>query len=346
MKAALCTGPRTIELREVPDPIPSDHDIILEVCSCGICGSDIRRWKEGPPSGIDGLIPGHEASGVVIQVGKNVKDFKEGDRLAIAPDIHCGRCYFCLRGKFNLCDELKFIGITPGYPGAFAEKLRLTEEVLRHGIVHRIPPGLSFSHAALAEPCCSVISCHKKLGDMLNTTIVIIGAGPIGCLHVVLAKACGARVFVSQRSEKRRKFVERFHPDAIVNPVDEDVVSRVRGLTNGLGADVVICANPVAETQTQAVEMVRKAGKVILFGGLPKADPMVTIDANRIHYGEIQLIGDFSYHPIVHQLALELLERHVIPADQIITHTYALDRIDEAFHAAAAGEGLKVMVNI
>jgi L-iditol 2-dehydrogenase len=106
----------------------------------------------------------------------------------------------------------------------------------------------------------------------------------------------------------------------------------------------VICANPVAATQTQAVEIVRKGGRVVLFGGLPKANPMVTMDANRIHYGEIEVVGAFSYHPTYHKLALDLLTRKVIPADLLVTHVYPLDQVSEAFETAASGQGLKVVV--
>jgi L-iditol 2-dehydrogenase len=118
----------------------------------------------------------------------------------------------------------------------------------------------------------------------------------------------------------------------------------VRQLTHGLGADIAVCANPIAATQTQAVEIVRKAGRVMLFGGLPKANPMTTLDGNRIHYGEISVVGAFSYHPTFHELALELLERKLIPSDLLITHTFDLEHIDQAFETAAGGAGLKVIV--
>jgi L-iditol 2-dehydrogenase len=136
----------------------------------------------------------------------------------------------------------------------------------------------------------------------------------------------------------------RFKPEALVDPFEEDLEAVVRELTHGLGADIVICANPVAATQTQAVEIVRKAGRVVLFGGLPKADPMTTLDSNRIHYGEIEVVGAFSYHPTFHELALDALHRGLIPADLLVTHTFPLDKIGEAFETAASGEGLKVMV--
>jgi L-iditol 2-dehydrogenase len=344
MKAAYLIGPKTVELRDVSEPVAPPGGLVLEVKACGMCGSDLRRWKEGPPQGVDGVIPGHEVGGIVVEAGKGLARFAVGDSLAIAPDVHCGRCYYCKRGLYNLCDDLRFVGIHPEFPGGLAEKLVLSEEVLVNGIVHRMPEGMSFAEGSLAEPSCSVIACHDRAGTGLGDTVVVMGAGPIGCLHIVVAKARGASVIVSQTSPTRRALAQRFGPLAVIDPTSEDLKSRVRELTNGVGADIVICANPVAQTQTEAVEIVRKRGKVILFGGLPKANPMVTLDSNRIHYGEIEVCGSFSYHPTVHETALDLIHRKIIPADLLVTHTFGLNEAGKAFEAAAAGEALKVVV--
>lgn len=344
MRTAYLTGPMRVALREVPEPAAPSGGLVLDVKACGICGSDLRRWKEGPPAGVEGIVPGHEAAGIVSAVGRGTTRYARGDYLAIAPDVHCGQCYYCRRGLYNLCNSLRFIGVTPGFPGALAQKLVLTEEVLTHGIVHPMPAGMSFIAASLAEPCCSVLACHQRAGTGLGDTVVVMGAGPIGCLHVVIAQARGARTIVSEPNATRRRLAERFQPLAIVDPAGEDLKARVQEMTGGVGADIVICANPVAQTQTQAVEVVRKRGKVLLFGGLPKASPLVTLDSNRIHYGEIEVSGAFSYHPAVHQLALDLIQRQVIPADLLVTHRFGLDESARAFETAAAGEALKVVV--
>jgi L-iditol 2-dehydrogenase len=336
-------GPRELEIREVPAPVAPDDGLVLQVKACGVCGSDIRRWREGPAPG-SVITPGHEVAGIVVEVGSRVTQYAPGDLLAVAPDVHCGRCHYCRQGTYNLCDDLRFVGITPGYGGGFAEKLLLSHEILTHGIVHPMPDALSFVDAALAEPCSSVLATHDKAGTSLDDVVVVIGAGPTGCLHAVVSQARGARVIVSQRSSTRREMARRFHPEAVVDPATEDLEAVVRELTGGLGATVVVCANPVAATQAQAVEIVRKGGRVVLFGGLPKADPMTMLDSNRIHYGEIEVVGAFSYHPSMHQLALELLARKVIPADLLVTHTYPLDQVAEAFETAASSKGLKVVV--
>lgn len=350
MKAGFLVAARTYEVREIPAPRAPVGGVVIAVEACGVCGSDLRRWREGPPSGAGsipgepGIIAGHEVSGTVVEVGAGVDAYQLGDRLAVAPDIHCGTCYYCLRGMYNLCDELHFLGISPGYPGGFAEQLVLTAEVLSLGIVHRIPDGLSSLHAALAEPMSSVLAAHDKAGTSLSDTVVVIGAGPIGCLHMAIAQARGARVILSQRSATRRALASRLGPDAVINPQEEDFVMRVRELTGGLGADLVVCANPVAATQAEAVRAVRKGGRVVLFGGLPKADPLTTLDGNIIHYGDIEVVGAFSYHPTMHALALDVLARGLVPADALITHTFPLAQVADAFETAAGGEGLKVVV--
>ena len=337
MKSAYLVGPQQFETREIHEPVAPADGLVLKTEACGVCGSDLRRWREGPPAGVKGIVPGHELAGTVVEAGKDVQRYAVGDRLAIAPDVHCGHCYYCQRGMYNLCDNLRLVGITPGYPGGFAE-------ILENGIVHQMPEGLSFAEGALAETLSSVLASHNKAGTSLDDTVVIMGAGPIGCLHIAVSKARGAYVIVSEPSQNRRDIAQRFEPDTIVDPFNQDLAEHVRQLTHGVGADIVICANPIAATQTQAVEIVRKAGRIVLFGGLPKADPMTTLDGNLIHYGEIEVVGAFSYHPTHHQSALELLSRKIIPVELMITHTLPLEKIGQAFEIAASGEGLKVIV--
>jgi L-iditol 2-dehydrogenase len=350
MKAAFLIGAKQFRVQEVPDPETPDDGLVLRVEACGVCGSDLRRWREGPAPGARslpdyaGIIAGHEVAGTVISAGNKVTQYRVGNRLAIAPDIHCGECYYCQRGLFNLCDELHFLGISPGYPGGFAEQMILTHEVLTLGIVHHIPEGLSTLHAALSEPASSVMACFQKAKTSLKDTVVVIGAGPIGCLLTSVAKAQGARVFVSELSVTRREMAAKFNPDAIIDPSQGDFVTRVRELTGGLGADMIICANPVASTQEEAVRAVRKGGRVVLYGGLPHANPMTSFNSNLIHYGEIEVVGAFSYHPTMHALALDALQRGIIPAEYLITHQFPLANISQAFDTAASGLGLKVVV--
>jgi L-iditol 2-dehydrogenase len=344
MKAAILVGPRRIEMRQVADPAVPDDGLVLDVRACGVCGSDLRRWKEGPPEGKADIVPGHEIAGVVRAVGPNLRGFSVGENLAVAPDVHCGRCYFCQRGLYNLCDNLRFIGIDAELGGGFAEQLALTADILTNGCVHRMPADMTFQEGALAEPVSSIVACHDKAGTSLNDTVVVMGGGPIGCLHIMVAKARGARVILSEPGKGRRTLAQRFGPAAVCDPFTEDLAARVRDLTEGVGADIVVCANPSAASQAQAVQVVRKGGRVVLFGGLPKANPLTMLDGNRIHYGEIMVVGAFSYHPMYHDQALDLIRLGVIDTG-VITHTFPLPQVEQAFAMADGGvDALKVMV--
>jgi L-iditol 2-dehydrogenase len=283
---------------------------------------------------------------MVAEVGPRVSGYAVGDRLAVAPDVHCLRCWYCSVGRYNLCDAMTMIGITPGFDGGLAEYCVLPATALAGGTIHRMPAALGFREGALAEPLSSVQACHEDIGTRLGDTVLILGAGPIGCLHTAIAHLRGARVVMSEPNPERRRMAQRFGPEAIVDPEHEDVVAAVRDLTGGLGADSAICANPVAATHQQAVAAVRKGGSVVLFGGLPKAAPLTQLDANRIHYDEIRVLGSFSYHPEYHRRALDLLERGQVDADAIVTHAFPLNEVDQAFRTVAHGEALKVMVMV
>ncbi len=342
MKVAVQTAPRTLELREVADPITPNDGLVLKVKAVGVCGSDLRRWRQGVDAAE--FVPGHEVAGVVESVGPAVTRYKVSDRLAIGPDIHCGECWYCQRGLYNICDNTQFMGITPAYPGGFAERIVLPAEALSRGIVNPIPERVSFEIAAMAEPCSSVLASHIKTNTSLNDTVVVIGAGPIGMLLVATAKARGARAFIVVRSESRREMAARFEPDAIIDLRTDDMIDKTLELTDGLGADIVICANPAVETQTAAVHMTRKGGKIVLFGGVPKSQPMMSMDSNLLHYGEREVIGAFSYHPTMHAMALDLYAQGAIPIERLITHRFPLDQVAEAFETANSGVGLKVVV--
>jgi L-iditol 2-dehydrogenase len=344
MKAAFFIAQQKIELRDIAEPNTPPDGLKIQVKACAVCGSDLRRWREGPVPGAPTVIPGHEIAGTVIEVGKNCAGFAVSDRLALGPDVHCGRCYYCQHGRYNLCANLILYGITPGFNGGLAERMILPHDLLTRGICHHIPAGLSDESAALSEPCASVIACHQSNGTTLGDLVVVLGAGPIGCLQTVIARAHGARVIVSEPNPIRRRIAEHFEPLVVVDPQKEDLKDVVYRFSNHIGADMVICANPVAASQQQAVEIVRKGGKAILFGGLPKATPMTTLDANRIHYNQIEVIGSFSFHPTHHALALDFLENGVIPAEKIITAVYPLERVQQAFEAVGDGNVLKIII--
>jgi L-iditol 2-dehydrogenase len=345
MRAAQLVAARAIELVEMPVPGCPDDGLLLRVHACGVCGSDLRRWQAGPAAGTT-TVPGHEFAGEVVEVGAAVAGHAVGERLAVAPDVHCLHCWYCSVGLYNLCDRMTMIGITPGFNGGLAEFCVLPAQVLAGGTIHPMPEALSYEQGALAEPLSSVQACHADIGTSLGDTVLVMGAGPIGCLHTAIAHLRGARVILSEPNEIRRRMATSFAPELVLDPTRQDVVAEVRAYTEGRGADSAICANPVAATHQQAVDAVRKRGTVVLFGGLPRSTPMTELHANRIHYDEIRVVGSFSYHPDYHRRALGLLEHGQIDPNMIITHRFSLTEIDEAFRTVAAGEALKVMIEV
>jgi L-iditol 2-dehydrogenase len=341
MRAAVFEGPERISVREVELTPCGDDDIVMKVYACGLCGSDIRNYKTGLKGNVKSQIMGHEFTGTVTELGSNVTGYKIGDSLAVAPDVSCGECWYCKRGLVNLCANHRMVGTH--WPGGFAEYVHLPKVVLARGMVHHIPEGLSLEDAALSEPASSVIAAQENAGVGLGDTVLIIGDGPIGCLHIDVARARGAsRVIMA--GLMRLKEAERFKPDLLIDAGSQDTVAEVLAFTDGLGVDVAIVANPVATTQAQAVKSVRKRGRVVLFGGLPKSAPETSLDGNLIHYGEIQVMGAFSYPAHIHQKALAIIKAGLIRPSMYFNMTTPLDDIASGFAAAATGKALKVLV--
>lgn len=341
MKAAVFEGIENIRIREIPIPECDDDGLIVRVEACGICGSDVRNFHTGLRHGVESQIMGHEIGGIVYKKGKLVKDFKEGDKVAIAPDVSCGKCYYCERGLVNLCIDHRMIGTH--WPGGFAQYIKITVKVLRDGMVHKMPEGLTFEEATLSEPLSSVINSQENANVSLGDTVLIIGDGPVGCMHLEIARARGAFKIIMVGLNKL-KSAKRFKPEYLFDARLFDPVKEVIKITDGLGADIAICANPVAITQEQAIEASRKRGKVILFGGLSEKDPWTRLNSNIIHYNEISLVGAFSYPAYMHKKALDVIKNKKITSRNYIDKIVTLEKIVEGFKASESGEALKVVV--
>jgi len=341
MRAAVFEGIENIVVREVPIPRCEDEGMLVRVETCCICGGDMRNYHTGLRYGVEKQIMGHEISGVVEETGSKVTRFKKGDRVAVAPDVSCGECYYCKRGLVNLCINHKMIGTN--WPGGFAQYIYLPPAVLSRGFVEHIPDDLDFNEAAMAEPASSVIACQEYNNVSLGDTVVILGDGPIGCLHIEVARARGAsRIIMSGLT--RLASIPQFNPDFIINSAEQNPVEEVLKITNGLGADIVICAAPVTSIQQQALEMVRKRGRVVLFGGVNKNNPMTTLNSNLIHYNEITVVGSFSYPATGLYNAVKLISEGKISAKKYVTKTVKLDEIPEGIAYAEQGKALRVAV--
>jgi len=342
MKAAVFEGPEKLIVKEVELARCGSDDIIIKVHACGICGGDIRNFYNGLRHGVKSQIMGHEFTGTVSEVGANVTKFKVGDKVAAAPDVSCGECYYCKRGWVNLCENHKMIGTH--WPGGFAEYVHIPALVLRRGFIHPVPEGVSLDAACLSEPASSVIASMENAHVSLGDSVLIIGDGPIGCLFIEIARANGASKIIMAGRMRRQERVKKFKPDLLIDASASDVATRVREFTSGLGVDVAVCANPVVATQEQAVQSVRKRGRVILFGGVPKNAPMTSLNSNTIHYNEIEVAGAFSYEVRHHLAALAAIQKGLLTPDNYFTKVVALEDVAEGFVSAKTGKNLKILV--
>ncbi len=346
MKAAVYTGLNQIAVQEVPEPVLSDpYGVILKVHTCSVCGSDLRIFHHGNPRVKPPQVIGHEIAGEVVAVGGDVQHLRVGDRMAVGADVPCGECHWCREGLGNNCQVNYAIGYQ--FHGGYAEYMPLNATTVRFGPVHKIPEGLSYEVAALAEPLACVINGLEMSQIRLGDTVVVIGAGPAGIMLMKLARSFGATSVIGvQRSRVRiPQALALSGADTIFCSQDGDPVQAVLELTAGEGADVVITANSSVETHLQSLKMARQRGRINYFGGLPAGSPPVEMATNLIHYRELLLTGSHGSVPRQHRIALELLARGVIDGKALITHRFVLGDIVTAFATAEGHSGLKVVVS-
>ncbi len=343
MKAAVFKDIETIVLEERPIPECPEGGMLIKVRACGICGGDVRNYHNGLKGGVKDQIMGHEIAGEVIKVSNRITHFKEGDRVALAPDVSCGTCWYCKHGYVNLCTSHRMLGTH--FPGGYAQYMALPSEVIQRGFVEPIPEGMSFEQAAFAETAAAVIACQKLNNISLGDTVVIIGDGPVGCLHIEVARARGAKKIILIGMDKL-ELAAQFKPDLLLsNKNPEEVIAEVIRETDGVGADFVISAVPSVRPQQQALEMVRKRGRVIIYGGTPKNAEMTTLNSNLIHYNEIMVVGAFSYPATGLADALSAIHTKKINAKKYLNAKVSLEDVVKGMDMVTRGEALKVIID-
>jgi L-iditol 2-dehydrogenase len=243
-----------------------------------------------------------------------------------------------------VCENQTSVGYQ--YEGGFAEYLIVPPQVLKVDGLNRIPDNIGFDEASVAEPFACAINAQElvRVGD--GDTVVVFGAGPIGCIHIRLARANGAaRVFlIDVNAERLAMSADAVKPDEVINGSEVDVVERVLELTDGRGADVVITATAANVAQEQAIRMAARRGRISFFGGLPKTNPFIQCDSNLVHYRELMIMGANGSAPEHNKRALEYISTGKVPVKDLITARLPLDRALEAFDIVAKGEAIKVTV--
>ena len=339
MKAAVFKGVENIvvETRTVDCP---PGGLLVKIEACGICGSDVRSYHNGLKNNVTDQIMGHEIAGIVVNT--DCTRFRKGDRVALAPDVSCGECWYCKRGLVNLCDNHRMLGTH--FPGGFAQYLAVEQVILSRGFIEPIPEKMPPTHAAFAETVSAVLACQHRCNVSLGDVVVIIGDGPVGCLHLEAARARGASKIIMLGRDKL-ELAKIFEPDYLLYNDPVQTVAQVKEITGGIGADIVICAVPTTVVQQQALDMVRKQGIIVIYGGVPKHGENTSINSNRIHYGEITITGAFSYPSTGLSDALLAIQTGKISAKKYLDSVVSLERITEGISMLEQGKALKVMVD-
>jgi L-iditol 2-dehydrogenase len=335
MRAVVYRGKNDVRLETVPVPAIGRGEVLVRIHTCGICGTDLKKIHTGSHSAP--RIFGHEMAGTIVAIGEGVSDYQAGDRVMAFHHIPCGTCYYCRKKTFAQCAVYKQVGTTAGFEpsgGGFAEYIRVTEWIVKHGLV-RIPEDVPFEQAAWIEP---VNTCYKAIRNLQlqpDETVLVIGQGPIGILLAALAKRTGARVFTSDLFAERHSVAAKFGLD---HPLDarQNVVEILHRETEGRGADAVIVAVAGDTLVRVAMDAARPGGRVLLFASTQHTDAV--IDPAAICMDEKTLLGSYSASVEVQKEAADLVlhgYNHGFDLTQLISHRFPLEQAVEAIELAS-----------
>ena len=340
MKAIQYYEPLNIKYEEVEIKPPKEGEVQVKIMAALTCGTDVKTYRRGHPVLIK-KVPspfGHEFSGVITQIGKNVFGFNIGDRVVAANSAPCGECFFCKQGQYNLCENLEFLN------GAYAEYINVPQNIVKRNLL-KIPDNLSFEKAAFTEPLANVVHGLNCINIQKGQSVGIIGIGPIGLMFVKLAKLKGARVIAAGRNKMKIKLAKEMGADEVIDlskyKYPEKIFKEFSDEKRGL--DIAIECVGLPQIWENVFGYVRRGGSVLLFGGCPSGST-VTLDTKKLHYDEIQLFSTFHHTPKYFREALKLICENKIPVDKLITEETTLERTEEALIKQMNGRAIKVLI--
>jgi L-iditol 2-dehydrogenase len=341
VKALVFHEPRRIAVEDVADPAPGPGEALIRVGAAAICHSDIRVYL-GQKHAAPGVVPGHEIAGTIEALGEGTPaNLRTGDRVVVCPIVACGSCPFCLSGRRHRCPQRRTLGYDRN--GGLAEYVLAPASIVSLGHLIPIPDGLAIERAAVTEPLACVLNSLETCELSLGRSMAVIGAGPMGLCHVVLARRMGVGpIIVSEPDEERAQAARRLGATGVIDPRTGDLASTVLEHTNGLGADAVIVSAGLPAVVDVAIACARKQGYVSLFAGFPP-NTSVPFDPNAVHYSEVRLTGTQNASPEQYRRVLQLLP-HLPEADAITTHRFPLLDATGAYEVRLRNEGLKSMV--
>ncbi|MGE8203739.1 zinc-dependent dehydrogenase [Heyndrickxia sp. NPDC080065] len=339
MKAAVYFDKGDIRYVDRPIPTIDDDEVLIKMQACGLCGTDIHKaiGRGVEPE----TVLGHEVSGEIVKVGRQVESYEVGDRVFVAHHVPCFTCDQCRRGAYSLCPQFKQTNLDPG---GFSEYIRVPGLHVKH-TMGKIPNEMSFETGALVEPVACCIHGFESINYHPGDSVLIMGAGQIGCIQIQIAKYLMAgNIFVSDINPYRLKQSLELGADYAIDSRSEDLVEKIMNITNGKGVNTVIISAGISSLLSQAMECVSRGGTVLVFA--PFQNHLVPIPAARFFNDEVKIVGSYSSNPYNYTVAIEMLKKNVFNVNKMITHRFPLSQLNEAIDCAHSPEEqvLKVII--
>ncbi|MER3407430.1 MAG: L-iditol 2-dehydrogenase [Nitrososphaera sp.] len=343
MKAVFVKGQSTVSVDDVgtPQMAGDGGDVLVRMRACGLCGSDLEKvyGQYGMSSGR----LGHEPAGEVIAAGKNAKGFAPGDRVFVHHHVPCYSCHYCLHGDTTMCPEYQRSNISPC---GLAEEFVVPEWNVSRGGLIKLPDSMRFEEASLVEPLACCIRAWNKCSFQRGDDIAVLGAGPAGLMHVLLAQAFGAgKVFVSDINDFRLRFAaDRYGVQTFNSVTAKDFAQKIREQTGGRGVDVAVVATGSTKALLQSFDMTRKGGKIMLFG-VPSKGSEMSYDMSRLYANEHSLIPSYAASEVETNQAIRLIAEKRLDIASLITHRFDIKDASDAIRCAhEARDAMKVIV--
>lgn len=345
MLAAVYHSPNDLRLEQVPVPPIGPDEVLVKIHSASICGTDLRilhgQHRKYPAGTV--RIPGHEATGRLAEIGCEVTGLTPGQLVFLAPNMGCGHCRECVTGNNNRCADYQAIGVT--MDGAFTAFVRFPAAGIRQGNIILLSDNIDPAAAALIEPFACVLRGQNAVSIRPGDIVLILGAGPIGIMHLKLARLRGAsRVIVSEPNPDRLIVAMRMGADKGVDPARQDLTAIIASETGGRGADVILVAAPSSQAQQAALQLASIGGRINFFGGLPKDQSTVLLDTNLIHYRELVVTGTTACSTADCWQAAEIVNSRRVDLSDLISARFPLHAALDAFTSAESGKALKVVI--
>jgi len=338
MKAAVVKDDSTIKITHIENPELGPNDILVQMSACGICGSDVEKvfGKYGQPS----MKLGHEPAGTILKIGSQVENFTVGDRVFTHHHVACysKTCHECSHGNETMCEKYYQSNLNPC---GLADEYVVPEWNVKHGGVLKIPDEMSFEEAAMIEPLACCLRAWKKFNYQKNDTAVILGVGPTGIMHALLARSVGfSKIFCSDLNDFRLDFAKKLGFEAVrSNESSEKILQSTID-----GVDVAIVATGNLNAFDSAINLVRKGGTIVMFG-VPSKDASIDINMSNVYSKEITITTTYAASDTDTKNALELIASGTIDVKSLITHKYTLEDSQKAFeHAKTGDNAMKIII--